>query len=44
MWDIPPNYPIKQTYLLPSDCIFRMDIYYKRIGDIKKSQEWKEIM
>ena len=44
MYDIPPNKPVKEVYVLPSDCSYRLDVYYKKMGDMKKSQEWKEVM
>ena len=31
-------------YVLPSDCNFRPDIIYKRMGDLKVSNEEKEIL
>lgn len=44
MWDVVPYKPVKEIVVLPSDCSFRMDVYYKKMGDNKKSQYWKEVM
>jgi len=44
MYDVVPFKPVKEVYVLPSDCSYRLDVFYKKMGDIKKSQEWKEVM
>ena len=44
MYDVLPSKPVKDTMVLPSDCSFRLDVFYKKMGDIKKAQEWKEVM
>jgi hypothetical protein len=41
MYDVSPFKPVKETMVLPSDCSFRLDVFYKKMEDIKKSQEWK---
>jgi hypothetical protein len=38
MYDVVPFMPVKEAYLLPSDCSFRLDVYYKKINEMKKSQ------
>lgn len=38
IFDIPPYIPVKDTYVLPSDCSLRLDVYYKKLADNKKSQ------
>lgn len=38
IFDIPPFQPVKDTYVLPSDSSFRLDVYYKKLGNNKKSQ------
>ncbi len=38
MYDFTPYKPVKDVYCLPSDCSYRLDVYYKKMGDMKKSQ------
>lgn len=38
LFDVPPFQAVKDIYVLPSDCSFRLDVYYKKMGDNKKAQ------